>query len=221
MSSFIAPPRARDDYLDATMRGWIVNTAHKFQRRLIGWEVEDLVQEGLACYYKCRDRYVGKEGLVSRSGEPCRHLPRRNPDKTARQHFQSLVKTAFLNRIRDLLATHPADVECVVSDLITADQTYEQVLEHHSPVEPEFGDMGLLIKNAPREIKQLLELLVNDALTFSYRAYSSVPGRARLRQGRSKKRSRETNNSYFCRVLGLPPQDIVGRLGQYFGVQSS
>lgn len=57
------------------------------------------------------------------------------------------------------------------------------------------------------EIKQLFALLVDDAVRLSgYRRY-----------GKRRMRPRETNNRYWCRMLGLPyGTDLSGQVENYF-----
>lgn len=196
-----------DGYLDTGMRGWIVNTARASYRRIANYDMDDLVQEGYCCYYKCRSRYVGVEGLVTRSGEACRFLPNENPDKLARQHFQALVKTTFSNRIATLIVKQPVGQEIPISDMTRVDQTTESAWEQIMPTEAENQTAAALLMSAPAEIKQLFQLLVDDALELSgYRRF-----------GKGKRAPRETTNRRFCRLLGLSPEhDLVGQIQNHF-----
>lgn len=206
--------KTEDGYLDAGMRGWIFRTAVENVYKIAGYRVEDLVQDGYMCFYKCRNRYVGVRGLRKRDGTPCRYLPKR-PDKEARKHFQALVKTAFGNHISTLATRHPASSERLMVDMVHPLQTEEQVWDTLMPPEQEVASVSALLEAAPGEIKRLFALLVDDALEFAgYRRRVGEledSGRYRL------KWRRETNNEYFCRLLKLPSNyDIVGQVENYF-----
>lgn len=204
----------QDDYLDAAMRGWLFNTARHNFYKIAGYSVDDLLQEGLLCFYKCRTRYVGQRVAGKR------YLPPSAPDKIARKHFQTLVKTTFGNRISDLIKKQSAFAEVHVEEITRVDEgawsTAEQ-WEQLLPPEQELASVSMLLKQAPKEIKQLLTLLVQDAIDTGYFAYSRIPGRRRRRIGLSKNAPRETTNQRFARLLGLPPgRDISGEIEQYF-----
>lgn len=196
---------AVDPYLDAGMRGWIVTTARKNHRRIANYDVEDLIQEGYACYYKCRDRYVGKRPRMGRTGL-CRFLPVNNPDRTALRHFQALVKTTFSNHITTLVIKQPSGWELPVSSLGREDQSFEAIWDTIIPPADEVASATVLLQNAPGEIKQLFQLLIDDALELT--------GYRRL--GRRKHSARETTNEYYCRLLRIPPYDLVGTVEKYF-----
>lgn len=199
-----------DPYLDAGMRGWIVNIARKNYGRIANYEIDDLIQEGYFCYYKCHSRYIGKKGLQRRDGTPCRYLPVKNPDKIALKHFQSLVCTTFGNSLSTLAFRQPSGWEQPISSLGGIEQTTEEVWEQLVPPEQEVASVSALLQNAPWEIKQLFQLLVNDALELT--------GFQRFKSGR-RRGTRETTNQYFCRLLGIPPEndyDICGAVERHF-----
>lgn len=195
-----------DEYLDSGMKGWIFNTAKSNYGRIANYDLADLTQEGYMCYYKCRARYVGKEGLVKRDGTPCRVMPE-IPDKEARRHFQSLVKTAFSNHLSTLALKQPKGWELAISSIAKPEQTAEQAWDTILPAEGEVATVGILLKSAPNEIKQLFQLLVNDAIDLSgYRRF-----------GKKRTAHRETTNQRFCRLLNLAPDyDLVGQVEQHF-----
>ena len=196
---------AQDPYLDRAMRGWIVNISKRNYGRVANFEIEDLIQEGYLCYYKCRARYVGKPGLKKRDGTPCRFLPETDPDRQALRHFQSLVCTTFNNALSTLALKQPKGWEIAISTLATPDQSSEQAWEAVLPPDAEVATAAALLASAPKEIKQLFQILINDALEL-------VGGRrvvgndewfveeAPKRRGRK----RETTNERYCRLLGLP-----------------
>lgn len=209
-----------DPYLDDGMKGFIYNTARKNYKRIAGYELIDLIQEGCVCFYKCRARYVGKPGwkggvhhegfvdvaMKDRTNKKYqfRHLPKKNPDRLAQRHLSDLVKRAFANRIFDLVKRQPA-IEVPVSQMVREDQTVNDVWNYILPTEDELGSINVLLANAPKEITQLFNLLITDA----------VDGFRRFGQGR--RAPRETNNRRFCRLLGLSADnDIESLITNYF-----
>ena len=149
-----------DDYLDAGMKGWIVNTARKEYWRVQQLEdLDDLIQDAYVCYYKCRNRYVG----TRTKGRT--YLPPKNPTKDHLRHFQSLVKTTFSNHISTLAAKHKGVNVLAVSQVKKVETTADSaVWDKFLPQQAEQASLYSLVKNAPEEIKQLVTLLVSDGL---------------------------------------------------------
>lgn len=197
---------AGDAYLDDGIHGFIRKTAFKYVWRIAGMDVEDLVQEGYLTYYHCRARYVGVRPKRRADGRRYRTLPR-SPDPVARRHFMALFKRSFINRLNTLAVKQSAPMERVISEMLPADQNYDQYLEALMPVEQEAATVGALLESAPREVLQLFRLLIDDAIELSgYRRF-----------GRGKNAPRETTNQRFCRLLHLPPgTDIVGMTEKHF-----
>lgn len=189
-----------DPYLDAGVRGWIHNTAHKNYRRIAGFDKEDLIQEGYLCFYKC------KESMYP-------WLRKRFPSHEDRRTFMGYFQRTFSNRIFDLAKRQSPFTERLALDMVkeVPDREgltiWDDIIPFHQDEEQTAATM---LATASREIKQLLALLVDDAMRFSqYRRY-----------GNHKRARRETNNRYFCRLLGLPPdRDIVGEVKAHFGVE--
>ena len=194
-----------DDYLDAGMKGWIVNTARKEYWRVQQLcDIEDLIQDGYVCFAKCRNRYVG----THTKGRT--YLPPKNPTKDHLRHFQSLVKTTFSNHISTLAAKHKGVNVLAVSQVKKVETTADSVVwDKFLPQQAEQASLYSLVKNAPEEIKQLVTLLVSDGLDLLKFERKRVGRRA----------IRETNNEFYCRLLHLDPAktDMVGQLREYFG----
>ena len=204
-----------DPYLDDGLRAYIVIRARRSYRQIAGCTVEDLIQEGYYCYYKCRARYVGRdpdpvpvERLDAAVSTPKRYrwLPPENPDKLARQHFMCLFKTTFARQIWTMIAKAPAGWERPISELGNGDEcTTEDIWDRITPSEQETATAAVLLASAPAEIKQLFQLLISDAIS-GYRRF-----------GKRRPIIRETTNRRFCRLLGLPPgYDIVGAVNRHF-----
>lgn len=195
----------QDPYLDDGMRGWIYKMAVQNYGRIANYELDDLVQEGYECFLKCKRRYVGKRGLRKRDGTLCRYLPPDYPDRDARRHFHSLVQTAFNNRLSTLALKQPKGWELAISTIANPEGTVEQAWEKLMPSDEEQSSVTVLLKSAPSEIKQLFQLLVADAVE-GYNRY-----------GKGRRGHRETNNQYFCRMLGLPEnRNIVEEVNRHF-----
>ena len=188
-------------FLDPGMKGFIVNTANREHWRVAqiypGSDgLQDLIQDGYICFYKCVRAYPQISSV-------------KIPTKDQRRHFQALVKTAFTNHIHTLAAKRKGVTEVVVSQIPQHAEVDGQVVwDKLLPSQPETATFTALIANAPAEIKQLVELLVGDGMGI-------------LGFKRTKKRRRalrETNNEFYCRILGLDATkvDMVGRLKEYF-----
>ncbi len=207
-----------DPYLDRGMRGCIFNMARKHYRKISGYEVDDLVQEGLLVYCKCKMRYVGQPPERRRDGSLRRPIPLTNPDNVARKHFMTIFKRSFWNHIQTLMQKQSASKEIPITNALIGTQSEIQFLEQHMDIEEEALSAAVLLKTASREIKELFNLLVNDALELS--GARRLVGRGdwfveeahKLKPGR-----RGTANERYCRLLGLPPgTDLVGQVEQHF-----
>ncbi len=203
-----------DPYLDAGMKGFIVNTAKKeFWKVASYYEFADLVQDGYLCYYRCRAAYIGKQKFDC-FGKPCRFLPKTNPDRIAQRHFMALVGRAFYNHISTLATKRMRVHEQPLAHLDfkshgewTSDdhaQTWDKLL----PPQLEEASIYTLLVNAPAEIKQLAQLLVRDGLDL-----------LKFERKRVHRRLlRETTNEFYCRLLGVDAtkRNLVEELKAYF-----
>lgn len=191
-------------YLDEGTERWLHATARRNLWRVSAWyDYDDLVQDGYVCFQKCVNHY----GRLQR---------KRRPKKNDRRNFMALVKRTFENHIHDLATAHNDQrVEKTVSAFISNDIiSTEAWLERHGSVEEALGDVTTLVRNAPREIKKLIELLASD-----------VRLHPPYERKKARGKPRETNNEYWCRVLNdldpmlkLDPNkvDIEERCRRYF-----
>lgn len=166
----------RKHRLDAGIRGWIVNTAKKHYWRIPPWyELDDLIQEGYFCYSICNLKY-GHDLTPS--------------------HFMALVKVTFINHIHDIanLKTRNA-----AELMVPADSPL------FSRAVPEEATFFTLLKQLPKELQELLFILLNDA--------RNIP---MLRDGKD----RETTNEYLCRLIGVDPTcvNLQSVFKEHFGV---
>jgi hypothetical protein len=133
--------RGGDPLLDRTMRGWIYKTAVKNYWRVASWyDLADLVQDGYLCYAKCRSKYFqNKDNLT---------------EDERRRWFMSLVQTTFINHITDLAWKRTRTLERSFAKL--------DIDGIDTPVEVGM-DLMVALKQAPKEIKELLHILISDA----------------------------------------------------------
>lgn len=184
-----------DPFLDAPMRGWLVNTVRREAWRVSEvCDPEELLQEAYFVYYKCRNRY---SELTSKP----------NPTKEDLRWFQSLVKTALTNHINTIAAKHKGVSVKALSQFKKADGS-DVSPDDLLPAGGETVTLRVLIAQAPEEIKTLIKLLIGEG--------DALIDFARVKIGRRS--IRETTNEYYCRLLKLDPRenDIVGTVRQYF-----
>lgn len=198
-----------DPYFDYGLRRWLEKTAAANVYRVGGFDLDDLVQEGLLCYHKVRERYVGKL-MRGKDGHFHRYLPLKHPNRDNIAHFVSLVKVSFLNRISTLARRFPP-VETPVSALCGPEEDagtkLDQLAQH---VSEGIDETGLVLDKLPAEIRSLIDLLISDGLELTgRRRLGSTPGARR----------RLTTDEKLSRLMGLKtPRPIRSEVAEYFGV---
>lgn len=200
----------RDPYLDEGMRGYIHRTAAREFWKVAGWyELEDLVQDGYMCYYKCRHR---PQYVAQLSSED-------NPSSEDRRWMMSLVKVTFDRHITTLASKRMGvrdavydRIEVSVSGLSRPDD--EETADPWDTLAPgQFGNASLvdLILSLPSEMQQLLVILAGDggkALGFNRSTrLRRTTANGSPRMTRRRRRTRETTNEYYCRLVGLDPRE--------------
>lgn len=191
-----------DPFLDAGIRGYIVNTAKREHWRVkeiyTGGEegLQDLIQDGFLCYYKCHARYVQTRSDLTGT-----------PDE--RRWFQSLVKTTFSNHIKTLAAKHKGISERPASEFYVEGANEGDIFERNLPPQQELSSLFAALAQAPWELLELMRLLAGDG--------AAALGFKRKKVGRRS--VAETTNEYYARLLGVDPQerDLVAELKEYFG----
>lgn len=143
-----------DPYLDYGLAGWIEKTALANLRHIKGYDLDDLIQEGWACYCKCRNYYVGT--LNRNRARTCRYIPVHTPTKLNRRHFMALVKTAVSNRFATL-ARESRKVSSISLDEVVADAL---------PAVEEVATLTTLLLQMPAELRDLVGRLVGDTAEF-------------------------------------------------------
>jgi len=190
---------AKDDpFLDEGARGYIVNTAKREFWKMAEWyELDDLIADGYLCYYRCRTRYLPR-------------IQKHEPTLAGQKKWlMALVKRAFFNHISTLASKRMAVHERAVSqfpkfEAAGTNAAWDALL----PSQPEEGTFMTLLASAPAELKQLIQLLVQDGADL-------------LKFDRKRAKHfmvRETTNEFYARVLGVSEDtDIVGKLKAHFG----
>jgi hypothetical protein len=90
--------KTRNPILPPRVVGWIVKHARTHYWRVAGWyELDDLIQDGLLCGYKCLAMYG-----VPTPAEPG-EIDRPRLNEINERHFMSLVQTTFYNHMGQLI----------------------------------------------------------------------------------------------------------------------
>lgn len=174
---------------DAGVKGWIFNTARDNYWRVPSWyEFDDLVMDGYLCYAKCVKAYE--------------HTPVDYGTKA--EQLMAATRVAFMNHIFTLARKHSLK-EIPASALIREGEPDVDVLEQIAPPEEESATILTVLANAPAELKELIQLLLNDATGFA-------------RKQVSRRKLRETTNEYWCRLMGLDPatNDLRAKVEEHF-----
>lgn len=197
-------------YLDDAARGWIVNTAKKNFWRVASWySLEDLIQDGYLCFYKCHARYK----FLTVKNHPLTEDKRR---------FMALAKAAYNNHITNLSNRRTATPEVALSQLLPEGTMAEDHLNALLPVQPEEATLQVLLAAAPKELRELFDLLVQDGVTVVDFARSRLR-RHGDRVQRGRRALRETTNEHYCRRLGLDPRgtDLIGMVRAFLDIHGA
>lgn len=183
--------------LDRALQGWIVNTAKRNYWRVYCWyELDDLVQDGLLCYAKCKRRYA--------------FLDVAEPTKEQQKWFMSLVCTSFVRYI-DSLAGKRWDEE---SNYLPLEEIADS--EVCNSVHQPWG--MLLVGEAPSAIRRLVSGLASDVAGYARQRLVFAKTKTTPRLKRLKRPLRETTNQFYCRLAGEDPQQVnmVSVVNAYF-----
>lgn len=197
----------KDAYFDTGLQGWLKNTAREEYWRVKKWyQLSDLVQDGVICYCKCRNKYI-----LGPTKPGWQDLNTATPSDAQRRHFMRLVQSAYWNHIKTLSGRFARACEDRVSDL-TGGGDEMRTLENWLPPQPEEASAILAIKQAPTEIAEAISRLVQDGIDGG----QYLRSRLRERDGRvivGRCALRETTTERLARVLGDP--DLSRRTMEY------
>lgn len=171
--------------------GWVVRySLANIWRMPSYYELDDLVQDGLMWAALVQERYAAKI--------------------TCRAHFMSLLMRCFSNHVTDLANKKSGLAEISESDLCRAamedGESVVPIWEDLLGEEPEAGTLAVMLRQAPKELLDVVKLFFNDTTVRRLRA----PYREFLEGGK------ETTRQRLTRMLGYDPgADMMQRLYQY------
>jgi hypothetical protein len=210
----------KDVYFDEALHFWLQKTARREHWRIAGWYgIEDLVQDGVVCYCKCRDKYTLKspdplpEDLaIELKRSSYQDLNTDHPTDAQRRHFMWLVQRSFINYIMTLSVDYAINREAPVDCSIVEDSN--TFLESLLPPQPEEVSVLMALAAAPAEISSAIGCLINDSLEgeaylrtklrkkLALTKHSSGGVTASMRVTKGRRALRETTVEYFQRLLG-------------------
>lgn len=178
--------------MDEGARLWLVKTAKKHYWRVAHWiELEDLIQEGYAAYYRTCAKYSKVTDV--------------------RNHM-ALFKRVFNNRLHDLANRRTRSVvEVCFDDLALASTEGQISMLEVFPSERALEEVRVDLIKAPQYVRDALVLLDERPGRLRSRYRKSRPGGRGIH--------RETLNERLCRLTGYDPEtDIVGGIKRALGV---
>lgn len=168
------------------IEGWMINYNSKhFWRVARSMDWEDLSQEGYLVFMRCSARY------------PVLDTP---------QHFMSLFKRAWVNHFTDL-SNRDTDLRHEVSDHIELDDG--EIIREPIGETGHNGDLLIMIKQAPDEVRMVVNLFLNAPAELLESALSSWSGEDRRRK--------DGGSAMISKLLGLPKdRDVIAAVREYF-----
>lgn len=192
------PAKLNDVYFDMGLQGWLKNTARREYWRVSKWyELSDLIQDGVICYCKCRNKYV-----LGPPEEGFQALNTWTPDSAQRRHFMNLVQRAYWNHIMTLASRSAMSCEDTVGDLVI-DGDEVSTLERWLPPQQEEASVLLVLTQAPAEITDAIGRLIQDSIDGGHYLRSKLR-ECDGRVTRGRRALRETTDARLARVLGDP-----------------
>lgn len=175
--------------LEGPIKGWAVNHCRRHYwrvKRHIQWD--DLMQEAAVTFLKVKQAY---------------------PDLDGPSHFMALFQRSWANRVNDF--AHEDTHERMFVDVHISSEDNEDAPLHREYVgdTDTYGELSIKLKQAPREVVMVLNLLLNAPVELVEIAMQGWNGRdKRCIAGGSKR---------ICKMLGLPPSlDVMGMVETYF-----
>ena len=139
--------------LPESVVGWIKNYSRKNYWRVArtGMDLDDLIQDGLVCAYKCRERYG---------------------DDLDIPHFMRLVQITFSNHITDIIRQQFKSSEVKISDVVKNRLGEEPIANEADAIDriaeptPPPQELSILIAELPVHLRNAVELLISDPVQF-------------------------------------------------------
>ncbi len=190
---------------DGPIVGWSKNYIRKNQWRMdYLYEFEDLLQEAYIKFLHCKFKY---------------------PKVIEPKHFMSLYQSSLINHFNNL--SNKSKYRNRFVALQSESDPHENYLHQQKlsvklkqPTENSYGDVAVLLSNAPLPIKKLINAFLDNDKIFEFRKISrrTKCGHTTLSDGGMG--IRETTNQKYCRIIGCDPSkiNIVKAVRYYFGV---
>lgn len=136
--------------MDAGAIRWLHRIVRQNFWRVPSWyEQEDLLNDGVMCWYRTLRRYYNGKGTKG--------LNRRIGEASDLRHIMALFQRTFLNHIHDLSRLRTKTLTTYISDLVSEEFPSEDaILERVGLVEQPSGDATVNIINAPFVLKRAL-----------------------------------------------------------------
>lgn len=182
--------RLFDDGFEGRLRGWTVNhVSRNYWRVESTMERDDVMQESYLTFLKVKARYAG---VVD---EPA--------------HFMALYKTAWTRRFTDLANADTARRVEISSDRSGPDGEARTSVEELTAGETDNdGRLAVLLRQAPREVMQVVNLFLSCPQEILDLALQSWQG---------DRRRSDTSSRKVCQLLGLPGgRDVIAETIDYF-----
>ncbi len=169
------------------IEGWVVNYLKTNMWRVErSMERDDVLQEAYLVFLRCSTKY------------PVLDTP---------QHFMALYKMAWVREFTDL-ANRDTKLRAEVPDHVNLDDESPMYREPIGETDNE-GRLALLLRDAPREVVMVLNLILNAPQELVDVVFSGWTGRDRRR--------RDGGSSKVCAALGLPQDlDVMGMVEDHF-----
>lgn len=185
-----APATTYAPEYDGPIAGWVKNHMKaNFWRCERVSSREDYLQDAYVVFLRCAARY---------------------PDMDTPEHFMALFQRSWSNHVNDLSNKATARKREVVLDRLPTsgdERAWEPAGDSNND-----GELAVMLRQAPSEVKQVLNLFLNAPQELLDLALASWRGKdKRCRAGGSKK---------VCQLLGLPEDmDVMQRVADYFGAE--
>lgn len=168
-------------------KGLAVNLCRRSQWRVSHlMAMEDLLQEAYLVFHRCTERY---------------------PEVVDAPQFMALYQTALTNHITDLARRSTLFHE--TCSPLPRDENDEPIMPDGIGELDNEGMLRIMVRQAPREIKMVLSLMLNAPTELTEVVLSSWRGTDRRKRGNGSER--------INRALGLPAeQDTMGMVRDYF-----
>lgn len=186
--------------LDVGMVKWFGKTAKENRWRVAGWIThDDLVQEGYVAYTKCRNAYPELAFA-------------KNPTDEQRRWFMALVQTTFL-RMLDTMSVKYAQGRDDPMPLNSSTEERTLGLDALLPPQAEEGSLLSALVNAPAELKDVVDRLLQDGLDGGKYLSTRLRRQSDGRLAKGRRRRREATDQHWDRATGA--LDLPRRLKDY------